>query len=365
MRIVQVDSHRAWRGGEQQVLYLARFLQAQGYDNVVVCQPGSALQQRCMDAGVPARALRIRHEADVIAAWRLGHYLRRQQIDMLHMHTPHAHTIGLFAGLLAPRVGKVVSRRVDFAPIRNRFSRWKYIRPELHYLTVSKAIQQVLVAGGIAAEQVQTVYSGIDLQRCDEAAEAPPLFPAGTRVIGTVGHLAGHKGQRYLIEAMSHLVDKQSPVGCVIAGTGDLRQALERQAAELGLSEHIRFTGFRHDVLALMRQFEIFVFPSVMEGLGTALLDAMALRKPVVATRAGGIPEVVQDGITGLLVPPQDSEALANAIQYLLQHPQQARVFGDAGRKRVEQHFTADRMATQTLSVYQRLCNELPSGNNT
>jgi glycosyltransferase involved in cell wall biosynthesis len=360
MHIVHVDSHRPWRGGEQQVLYLTRFLHAQGHDSVVVCQPQSALHQRCTAASMPVKTLRMRHEVDVLAAWRLGRYLRQQQSAILHMHTPHAHTLGLLASLLAPKACKIVSRRVDFSPLRNRFSRWKYVRPDLHYLSVSNAIRHVLVTAGIAVHQVQTVHSGIDLQRCDEVVPTTPLFPVGTRIIGTVGHLAGHKGQRYLIAALPHLLQTHPRIGCVIAGTGDLHEALAAQAAELGVADHVRFTGFRHDVLSLVQQFEIFVFPSIQEGLGTSILDAMALYKPVVATRAGGIPEVVQDGVTGLLVPPQNPGALADAIRFLLQHPEQSKKFGSAGRQRVAQHFTAERMATQTLHVYQQLLNEAP-----
>lgn len=360
MKIVHVDSHRPWRGGEQQVLYLTRFLHAQGYQSVVVCQPQSALQQRCVAAGMPVKTLRMRHEADVLAAWRLGRYLKQQRIDILHMHTPHAHTLGLLACLLAPQVCKVVSRRVDFAPLRNRFSRWKYSRADLHYLAVSHAVRQVLVADGIAPSQVQTVHSGIDLQRCAAVTAAPPLFPSATQVIGTVGHLAGHKGQRYLIAALPHLLRSHPQIGCVIAGSGALQAALAAQAADLGVADHIQFTGFRHDILSLMQQFEVFVFPSVQEGLGTSVLDAMALSKPVVATRAGGIPEVVLDGVTGLLVPPRNPAALAHAIQLLLQHPEQGKRLGAAGRQRVAQYFTAERMATQTLHAYQRLLHEAP-----
>ena len=119
MKIVHVDSHIPWRGGEQQVLYLSRYLRDCGHQSLVVCQPQSALYQRAREAGVPARPLRMRHEGDVVAAWQLGAYLRRQPIDILHLHTPHAHMLGLLAGMMAPGVTKVVSRRVDFAPIRN------------------------------------------------------------------------------------------------------------------------------------------------------------------------------------------------------------------------------------------------------
>jgi glycosyltransferase involved in cell wall biosynthesis len=232
----------------------------------------------------------------------------------------------------------------------------------VQYLTVSEAVRQILIQSGVPAHQVQTVHSGVDLCRIDHAGEAPALFPRGTLIVGTVGHLAGHKGHCYLLEATRYLLQLEPRVGLVIAGDGALRPALEAQAVALGIADRVCFTGFRRDVLALMQQFEVFVFSSYLEGLGTAILDAMAVRKPVVATRAGGIPEAVQDGVTGLLVPSRDPEPLARAILHLLRYPEQRRAFGEAGRKRVEHYFTAERMAVETLRVYQRLLNEDPRG---
>jgi glycosyltransferase involved in cell wall biosynthesis len=355
MKIVQLDSHLPWRGGEQQVMYLSQALQVHGDDNVIVCQPHSVLYQRACEAGLPTVALRMRHELDFVAVWRLGCHLRRWRVDILHMHTPHAHTIGLLACAFAPHVRKVVSRRVDFAPRRSLLSRWKYTFPGVHYVTVSDAVHAVLLRSGIPPSRVQTIHSGVDMRRFTHVPLAPPLFPAGTRVVGTVGHLAGHKGHGYLLEAIPYLLRSEPQVGVVIAGTGTLRTALEAQAATLDIAERVCFTGFREDILSLIQGFEIFVFPSYLEGLGTSMLDAMALRKPVVAARAGGIPEVVQDGVTGLLVPPRDPAALAQALLYLLRHPEQGRMFGEAGRKRVEQHFTSTHMAARTVQIYQQL----------
>jgi glycosyltransferase involved in cell wall biosynthesis len=355
MNIVHLDSHLSWRGGEQQVLFLTRFLHAHGHHSVVMCPPHSALYQRLQEAGLPCYALPIRHEFDVLAAWRLEGYLRRQQVDILHMHAAHAHTIGILAGLRMPQVHKVVSRRVDFPPLRNHFSRWKYLWPQVQYLTVSEAIRQILLTAGVPPGRVQTIYSGIDLQRFDNLSMVPSLFPAGTRVVGSVGHLAGHKGHRYLLEALPYIRQTEPNIRLMIVGEGELRSALEAQAAALGVTEQVCFTGFRHDVVALMQQFEVFVHPSYLEGLGTVLLDAMALGKPVVATHAGGIPEVVQDGVTGLLVPPRDPPALARAVLHLLRHPEYSMKFGAAGRQRVEQGFTAAHTGALTLQVYQQL----------
>lgn len=355
MKIVQLNSHIAWRGGEQQVLYLSEALQSRGYDNTTMCPSDSALSHRAMEAGLSVQSLRIWHEIDLVAAWKLGQYLRRHEVNILHMHTPHAHTIGLLACYLAPNVLKVVSRRVDFAPIRNVFSRWKYTRPHVQYLTVSEAVRQVMIESGLAGDYVRTIHSGVDLTRSANVTPAPSLFPPGTRVIGTVGHLAGHKGHRYLLEAMKLILQDDPTVGVAIVGTGALRRELEDQAKDLGIASRVCFTGFRLDSLSLIQSFEIFVFPSVLEGLGTSVLDAMALCKPVVATQVGGIPESVQDKVTGLLVPPRDPGALSQAVLQLLKRPELSAAFGEAGRRRVEQCFTANRMAEQTIQVYHQL----------
>jgi len=360
VNIVHLDSQVPWRGGEQQVLHLSQLLHTWGHKSVIVCQPHSALYQRAQEMRVPVQALRMRHELDLVAAWKLGQYLRRQRVEILHMHAPHAHTIGLLACVWAPMVHKVVSRRIDFAPIRNLLSRWKYTLPKVHYVAVSEAVRQVLIASGIPAHHVQTIHSSIDLRRFDATREVAPLFPTGTRVVGTVGHLAGHKGHRYLLEATREVLQAEPDVAVVIVGDGALRHELEGQAATLGIAKRVHFTGFRRDVPALIRGFEIFAFSSTHEGTPNGVLEAMALGKPVVATRAGGTAEVVQDGVTGLLVSPRDPAALAHALLYVLRHPEQGTMFGMAGRQRVEAHFTVEHMASSTLQTYQRILADAP-----
>ena len=353
MKIVHLDSHRAWRGGQQQVLYLTQFLLSQGHESFVMAPSDGALLRRARAAEVPATGLNMRHELDLVAAWRLGTWLKRHGVDILHMHEPHAHSIGLLASVMAPGVRKVVSRRVDFPPVLNLFSRYKYTKPDVRYLAVSEAVREVMLESGIASNAVHTVYSGVDLGHIDAIHETSNAFPSGNRVIGTVGHLSSHKGHRFLLQAMREVCEVEREARLVIVGEGRLRADLEAEAAALGLSDAVRFTGFRRDVLALIRGFEIFAFSSTQEGLGTSILDAMALRKPVVATRAGGVPESVLDGVTGLLVPPSDPRALAEALCTMLRKPERGRAFGDAGRQRVEKHFTVERMGAATLSAYR------------
>ena len=358
MKIAHLDSHRDWRGGQQQVLYLTRFLLSKGHESVIVAPSGGALFRRTRAAGLPVTRLNMRHELDLLAAWQLGTWLRREGVDILHMHEPHAHSIGLLAGMVAPRVRKVVSRRVDFRPDRNVFSRYKYTMHGVRYLAVSEAVRKVMLDCGIAADAVHTVYSGVDLRRIDAVQETSHEFPVGSRVIGTVGHLSGHKGHRYLLKAMRDVLQIERKARLVIVGEGKLHGELGAEAAALGLGDTVSFAGFRHDVLALIRGFEIFVFPSTQEALGTSILDAMALRKPVVATRVGGIPESVQDNVTGLLVPPGDPRALAEALCTILRKPERGRLLGDAGRRRVEKCFTADRTGAATLRIYNDVLDQ-------
>ena len=150
----------------------------------------------------------------------------------------------------------------------------------------------------------------------------------------------------------------------MIAGQGELRESLERQIKDHHLEKHVLLAGFRPDVLSVHKAFDIFVMSSVTEGLGTSLLDAMAAGKPIVATNTGGIPEVVVDGETGLLVPPRDHEAMADAIVRLMKEPDLRARMAAAGLARVRKHFSAERMVEQTLRVYRRVAMQPHAGND-
>ena len=164
-----------------------------------------------------------------------------------------------------------------------------------------------------------------------------------------------HKGHRYLVHAAADIVRAVPEARVVILGEGDLRNELSRLIHELGLERHVLLPGFRPDVLSLLKAFDVFVMPSITEGLGTSILDAMACTKAVVASDVGGIPEVVDRDVTGLLVPARDASALGAAVIRLLRDPALTSRLAAAGRARVERRFTADRMVQETLDLYRRL----------
>jgi glycosyltransferase involved in cell wall biosynthesis len=264
-----------------------------------------------------------------------------------------------------PAPSLVVSRRVDFRLKRNSFSRWKYRQANL-FIASSDAIGDLLVKDGIPADQIVTVHEGIDVDRISglEAANVHEAFwlPHGAPVVGNVAALVPHKGHRHLIEA-AHLVVREVPdARFIILGEGELREQLERQVREYHLEKHVLLPGFRTDVLGCLKGFDLFAMSSVTEGLGTSLLDAMACSKAIVATQAGGMPEVVDAGRTGFLVAPRDHHAMARSIIRLLTEEPLRRQMGEAGFARVRERFTVERMVTETAAVYERVAGTPHAG---
>lgn len=365
-RVLHLNTEPTWRGGEQQVLYLLEGLRARGAPSLLVAQPGGPMLERARARGLPARALRMRGEADLLAALQLHHLLRAGRFEVVHAHTSHAHTLAALAAALfgrrRPKV--VVSRRVDFSIYRRSFfglNGLKYCHGVDLYVTVSEAIRQVLLGDGVPAERVECVHSGIDVAKIDgapdrrEALRAALGVPPDHALIANVAHMADHKGQRYLVEAMPAILAARPRTVCAIVGDGELRGELEALAARLGVTGQMRFPGFREDVPSLLKALDVFVMPSHMEGLGTSVLDAMAAGAPVVGTRAGGMPESIEDGVTGLLCPVRDAPALAAAVLRLLGDPALGRRLAAAARARVVERFSTDAMVDGTLRAYRRL----------
>src|SRR4029450_13110006 len=216
------------------------------------------------------------------------------------------------------------------------------------FIAASEAIRQMLIADGVPADHTITVHEGIDVEH---VIAAPPVnvhetfwLPHHAPVVGNVAALVPHKGQRYLVDA-AHLVVQEMPdVRFIVLGEGELREHLEKQVHEYHLEKHVMLPGFRTDVLGCIKGFDLFVMSSVTEGLGTSLLDAMACGRPIVATEAGGIPEIVEDGVNGLLVPPRDARALAAAIVRALKDEGWRRRTGEAGLAGVRERLTVERM---------------------
>ena len=362
MRVLHVDSARGWRGGQNQVLLTALGQAERGHQVWLACRAGGALEARARSEGLEVLPLRLGGDLSLRAAGRLRGQLLRLDIDVAQLHDPHALSAGALARLGLRRPVLVATRRVDF-PLRGALSRLKYRRCA-RVIAVSRAIESVLARDGLGRDRVRVVHEGVrDRAPLAGAAEALAELgvPAGCAVVGNVAALVDHKDHATLLEAAALVAARRARVHFVILGEGERRPELEAQVARLGLGERVRLAGFREDVDRLLPAFDVFCLSSHMEGLGTSVLDAMCFGRPIVATAAGGIPEAVEDGVSGRLVQPRDPAALAGALLELLEHPQQARRLGEAARRRYEAGFSADRMVERTLAVLEEALGGMPA----
>jgi glycosyltransferase involved in cell wall biosynthesis len=363
---LQIDTARSWRGGQHQVLLTARGLSARGHRVVVVAHPDGELRRR-LPADMEVVPFVTRNEVDVPAAWRLSRVIRDLQPDLVHAHDPHgvaAAATALSIASPARRPALVAARRVDFHLKANSFSRWKYRQVD-RFVTASEAIRAMLLQDGVSPDRVVTVHEGIDVER---VVAVEPMnvreeywFPPHSLIVGNIAALVPHKGQKFLIDAAALVVREMPEARFLVLGEGELHASLEHQIRHLHLAQHVVLAGFRADVLGVLKGLDLFVLSSVTEGLGTSLLDAMAAERPIVATRAGGIPEVVVHGETGLLVPPRDGAALAAAILEMLRDPVRRQRCAAAGFARVRERFSVDRMVDETLGVYAALVGTSPA----
>ena len=318
MRVLQVDAGREWRGGQNQVRLLTRELaRTPGVDLQLLTRRGSQLAARATEAGVTVNGVPWGLGLDPRAWWRLRSCIRRFRPDIVHLHDSHALTLARAA---APSAATLVAhRRVDFH-IRPG-SAWFHVRA---LVAVSRAVQRVLVSDGIPPERITVIPDGIDPDEVRNAA-ARPLdirgrlgLAASTPLAVNVAALVDHKDQRTLIRAAEHARAARPDLHWVIAGEGELRHALERDIAEHGIGDRVHLVGYVPEVDALIREATVVVMSSKEEGMGSVILDALALEKPVVATAAGGIPEILP---AECLVPVGDAAALGATVVEVITRP--------------------------------------------
>jgi len=297
---------------------------------------------------------------------RLTSLLRRERVDVAHAYLFHPNLLTPIAGRLAGVPAVVASKRsLDRYPSRlprwacqlgNRLADRVMINADAigRFVAAEEACSRekmVLIPNGVREEALATPIDP-DIKRRELG------LPAGALVVGAVSRLAWKKAIAHLVQATPRIVEALPQAHVVIAGDGPLRAELEGEAAALGVADRVRFLGSREDSIELMAAFDVFVLPSVVEGMSNALIEAMAVGRPVVATDVGGNSEVVADGETGFLVPPSAPDQLAAAIVKLLGAPEMAAEMGAAGRRRVIEHYRVDVMTRRIEAMYDALLRE-------
>jgi glycosyltransferase involved in cell wall biosynthesis len=357
MKILHVESGRHLYGGAQQVLYLMEGLKARGVQNVLVCPPGADIAQRALAFGT-VEAVPMGGDLDARIAWRLRSAIHRHRPDLVHLHSRRgADTWGALATRLT-RVPCILSRRVD-NPETPLAMALKYRLCE-HVIAISEGIRAVLLDEGLTPERVTCVRSALDatpfLVPCDRAALRVELgLPEDTILLAMAAQFILRKGHRHLLAALPEVFARHAGVRVLLFGRGPLEKTLRREAARPELAGRILFMGFRTDLPRWLGGLDLLVHPADMEGLGIALLQAAAAGLPIVATRAGGMPEIVRDGENGILVPIADVPALTAAILRLLENADLRARMGAAGRALVLREFSVAAMCEGNLAVYRQV----------
>ena len=360
LSILHLSSEKTWRGGEQQIAYLLEELSKHGVRNHVAARKGSAFEAHCRKENIPLIALPFKNAVDIGTALAIKRYCQEHHIDLVHMHSAKSHGLGVISHVFGNNTPLVLSRRVMFSPKRSWFTRWKYNHPAIaRVLCVSDKTREVMQAYLKHPEKAVTVYSGVDLHKFDPARRGDILVREGIRrpgltVIGNTAALEYEKDYTTFIDTVDTLVQKKLPVQAVIIGKGSLEESLKKYVQDKQLQDVITFTGFRKDLVALLPELDIFLMPSILEGLGTSVLDAFLAHVPVVATQAGGIPEMVLSGRTGLLAPAGDSTALAEHIEAIMTNPVLREALIKGAQEKVKE-FSKEQMATRTLAIYHEV----------
>jgi glycosyltransferase involved in cell wall biosynthesis len=378
LRVLHVISTLLPGGTEMALLRLLQHLDRRRYDLRVACLRGEpVLAPEFEAAGFPVATIGARGPVDPAALWRLTRLVRRDRIDLVHTQMDIADYYGACAGRLGGARAVVATKQnADDFRWRRTWKRYPFL--VLERIAYEAADATIVVSEGLARflgaaehlprRRMVIIGNGVDpgfAARAPgrEAARAAIGVERFAPVIGTVGRLAPQKGQVHLLRAFRGLIAGHPGAVLAIAGEGPERVALESEARALGIADRVLFLGQRRDVPAVLAAFDLFVLPSLWEGLPQALLEAMASGLPVVASAAVGVEDVVTDGVTGLVVQPADPERLAAAMRRLIDAPAEAARLGAAARRVAIEQFSIGAVAARVEAVYRRVLGEpAPAG---
>jgi len=360
-------------GGEKHLLLLTKDAKERGFAVYVICQSSSGLEKALKKVGIETIPINFMSKNFVSTVLRIAKKLKFVKADILHTHGFFCNIIGRIAGRMSqiPIIISTVHCNPN-SPLSFNQSAIKliiqYIRNKIDNFTakftdaviaVSEDIRCGLIEQGVLKEKIEVIYNGVSLEELNVAVEGNNSFDLdikrGEKVVGFLGRLEPVKGIDYFIKAAEIIKSKFNNVKFVIAGDGSIRPNLEKMVKQMGLTKDFIFTGYVDDAVSLISKFDVFVLPSLSEGLNLSLVEALAIGRAIVATNVGGNSEVIIDGETGLLVPPKNAQALANAILFLLENPEVVRKYGEKGKRIVAEKFSAERMCDEHLKLYSKL----------
>ncbi|HEX68654.1 MAG TPA: glycosyltransferase family 1 protein [bacterium] len=375
MRILQVLGSKSPGGGSQEhTRFLSLGLCEKGHEVIVVTRPGKIVDW-LRSEGLETIPVELRDRRRAIQA--LSSLIQDRRIEIVHTHNRDADIPGIISGvkMKVPLVVATIHAFLNRDKLGNpkmNFPLWKYnqlLRRRPHYIiALSEALKrQLLEEIRIPQEKVKVILNAVDLSRLKPLRHREDVIREvkgkGKLIVGGVGSLIRLKGYQYLIESASEIVKKIRNIMFILVGDGNYRKELEKLVEDKGLNRYFYFTGKVSHVTDYLQIMDIFVHPSLSEGLPRAVMEAMGMGIPVVATKVGGIPEVVVEDVTGILVSPASPRGLSKAILELLSSPEKRKRMGEEGRKRIYKNFNSQRMVDETEEFYLTAINDkIPDG---
>ena len=356
--VVHVNTERGFSGGEVQVFLLMEGLRSAGVPQLLVAPRDSESLRIANARGFETAAIGLRHAFDLPGVLRLARHLR--SAALVHLHTGRAAWLGSLAARQA-RCPAVITRRMERRVKRGLRTRFAYTRTARAVIAISPAVRECLVAGGVPAAAIEVIPDALDPQRIAVRAGRDATRSAlgaggGAFVVLCVAQLMHRKGIDVLLRAAASLRDPRLVLA--VAGDGPEANSLRELAAELQLGDAVRWLGRRTDVGDLLAACDLFVLPSRAEGLGVAALEALGAARPVIATRVGGLADLIADGASGLLVPPEDPRSLAEAIARLRDDASLRERLAAAGPRRVDAGYRPEQYVGRHVELYRRVVTQ-------
>jgi glycosyltransferase involved in cell wall biosynthesis len=373
MRILHLISSGGLFGAERVAVELSKSLKKTYHCEPVlgvirnVYNPHEEILEEAKSNGIVYTVFSCRSQLDMKLAFSIREFIKKNRIDIIHCHGYKSN----FYGLLASK-GQVPSVTTNHNWLT---AHWKlktycfldslWIRFFDRIVAVSNEVKKDMLKYKIPKEKIRVIDNGICLERFEKLVETRKIksqlgLEEKTRVIGTIGSLGIEKGHIYLLEAARQVLDVVKDLKFLVIGDGPLRKPLEEKSEELGIKKHVIFLGQRKDIPELLMAMDIFVLPSIKEGLPIALLEAMAAKRPVIATRVGAIPKVIENKDTGILVEPKDIKGLRDAIMNLINDTERMNLLAQEGFNKVCTDFSSDEMGKHYLKLYKEITNHTP-----
>ena len=373
-KVLPLRSSSGLYGPERQMLQLAKHMRREGFqlEMLVLYRRKGAMPlihpliEKARNHGLKAEQLEGKAKLSPKAIFYIAQRLKRERFSLIHTHGYKANILGAIAAKLAG-VRSVATVHLH-TETSHRLRLYRIIdllalRFFPKVIAVSESLRQYLIAASLPPKKVVTVHNAVDLgiftsdvsSHNDKALKNRLGISSDQHIVSIIGRLASQKGHYYFLESAKRVAEVLPETRFLVVGDGPLREELEGLSLSLGIAQAVRFLGYRQDIATLMGMSDVIVMPSLREGLPYVLLEALALARPVVGTQMGGIPEVIKHGETGFLVPPKDSEGLAEAIIRVLRNPEEAARLGARGRELVSREFNVETMVQKVAAVYAEI----------